>query len=57
MNKTLPVGVPSAEEIVAVKITDCPKNEGFCDEVNEVEVSAYLYTVPLLLEPPNGVVP
>ena len=46
-NVTVPVGVPVAGAnavIVAVKVTDCPKSEGFCDEVTTVVVSALLTT-------------
>src|SRR6202012_2817435 len=35
---TEPVGVPLDEEIVAVKVTDCPGPEGFADEATAVVV-------------------
>src|SRR5579859_5329949 len=38
---TVPVGVPTAggtPATVAVKVTDCPKTDGFCDEVTVVVV-------------------
>jgi hypothetical protein len=44
---TVPVGVPD-EETVAVNVTDCPKVEGFSDEVTDVDVGVCvtLNTVP-----------
>ena len=36
----LPVGVPTVEVTVAVKVTDCPKVDGFGDEVSVVAVLA-----------------
>jgi hypothetical protein len=43
LNRTVPVGVsPNCPETVAVKVTYCPASDGFCDEVNFVEVLAML---------------
>jgi hypothetical protein len=40
---TEPVGVPlNSAATVAVKVTDCPKFEGFSDEVKTVVVAALL---------------
>jgi hypothetical protein len=56
---TVPVGVPPPLETVAVKVTDCPKVDGFCEELTAVVVSALLtvcVTLPLLalkLPPPR----
>ena len=36
LNATLPVAVPALPAIVAVRVTDCPKVEGFTDEVKVV---------------------
>jgi len=47
LNVTVPLGVPPPGETaatVAVKVTDCPKTDGLCEEVTEVEVAA-LFTV------------
>jgi hypothetical protein len=35
---TVPVGVPPAPDTVAVNVTDCPKTDGFCDEVSVTDV-------------------
>ena len=46
-NWTVPVGVPApgaVAEIVAVKVTDWPKTEGFADELTAVPVLA-MFTV------------
>ena len=46
-NSTVPVAVPAPGEtglIVAVKVTDCPKAEGFAEDVNAVVVLALLTT-------------
>jgi hypothetical protein len=41
LKATLPVGIPElVERIVAVKVTDCPKADGFAEETSEVEVGA-----------------
>ena len=42
-NSTVPAGVPVPGEVtatVAVKVTDCPKSEGFTEDVNVVVVGA-----------------
>jgi hypothetical protein len=47
LNVTVPVGVPAPGETaatVAVKVTDWPKVEGFCDELIVVVVEAWLTT-------------
>ena len=38
LNVTVPVGVPEVAVTVAVKVTDCPKADGFTDEVRAVVV-------------------
>ena len=38
----MPVGVPKLLVTVAVKVTDCPKTEGFADELTVVVVEALL---------------
>jgi hypothetical protein len=38
---TVPVGVPPAEVIVAVNVTDCPLTEGLREEVTVVLVPAW----------------
>jgi hypothetical protein len=46
-NVTVPVAVPApgaTGETVAVNVTDCPKAEGFCDEVTAVAVLVLLTT-------------
>ena len=44
LNVTVPVGVPVAVVLtVAVKVTDCPKFDGFSEEVTAVVV-AFLFT-------------
>ena len=46
-NWTDPVAVPAPGETgatVAVKVTDCPKSEGFTEDVNAVVVLALLTT-------------
>jgi hypothetical protein len=46
-NSTVPVAVPAPGEtglIAAVKVTDCPKTEGFAEDVNAVVVLALLTT-------------
>jgi hypothetical protein len=41
LNVTVPVGVPVVAELtVAVRVTDCPKTEGFDEEPRAVEVEA-----------------
>jgi hypothetical protein len=40
----VPVGVPEEPVTVAVKVTDCPKTEGFTKDVNAVVVFALLTT-------------
>lgn len=40
MNVTLPLGVPTDEVTVAVKVTDCPYVEGFADEASATNVIA-----------------
>jgi hypothetical protein len=41
INLTRPVGVPlNCGVTLAVRVTDCPKFEGFCDEINAVVVVA-----------------
>jgi hypothetical protein len=45
LNVTDPVGVPVVEDVtVAVKVTACPTDDGFCDDANAVFVAA-LFTV------------
>ena len=49
-NVIVPVGVPVAGatgEIVAVKVTDWPKTDGFTDEVTTIVVSALVTTCGL----------
>src|SRR5438034_426928 len=48
LRSTVPVGVPAEPVTVAVKVTDCPKTEGFCDELRLVAAGA-LFTVTLAL--------
>jgi hypothetical protein len=46
-NSTVPLAVPAPGEtelITAVKVTDCPKTEGFVEDVNAVVVLALLTT-------------
>ena len=43
LNVTVPVGVPLATVTVAVKVTDCPRVEGFIEEA-KVVVLAILFT-------------
>ena len=46
-NSTVPVAVPAPGEtglIAAVKVTDCPKTEGFAEDVTAVVVLALLTT-------------
>ena len=43
LNVTVPVGVPLAAVTVAVKVTDCPRVEGFADE-DRVVVLVILFT-------------
>ena len=53
-NWTEPVGVPvpgATAATVAVKLTDWPKVEGFCDEATAVVVLAVFTTCPPLREP------
>ena len=39
-NVTVPVGVPVVDELtVAVKVTDCPRSEGFAEDIRTVLVS------------------
>jgi hypothetical protein len=38
-NVTVPVGMPMREVTVAVKVMDCPRSDGFGDEVSFVDVS------------------
>ena len=52
---TVPVGVPvpgGTGETVAVKVTDWPKIEGFCDEITVVVLSALLTTCGLPVNDP-----
>jgi len=43
LNVTLPVGVPEyCGETAAVNVTDCPKLEGFTEEVSAMVVAALL---------------
>jgi hypothetical protein len=44
INVTLPVGFPLDAETVAVNVSDCPKVEGFRDEVTAVVVLALFTT-------------
>ena len=55
---TVPDGVPAAEVVVEVNVTDWPKFDGFGAELNVVVVLAVLFTtcgapVPLLLPHPT----
>ena len=46
-NSTVPLAVPAPGEVaatVAVKVIDCPKTEGFAEDVNVVVVLALLTT-------------
>ena len=62
MNVTEPVGVPlpgAFAATVAVKVTDCPKTDGFADEATEVVVGSWVttsFSVPVaglkLVSPP-----
>ena len=47
MKVIVPVGIPVAQETVAVKVTDWPNAEGFIEEFDAVEVA--LFAVPPLL--------
>src|SRR5437667_3474247 len=47
---TVPLGVPAPPLTVAVKVTDWPKTDGFCEEATLVVVEA-AFTVTLLLVP------
>ena len=56
-NVTVPVGVPGPvgrAEIVAVKVTDCPKPDGFSDEVTVVAVFALLTVWEVVPPEPLG---
>jgi len=51
-NSTVPAAVPAPGETaatVAVKVTDCPKSEGFTEDINAVVVLA-LFTTWLTTE-------
>jgi hypothetical protein len=44
LNVTLPAGVPlNSAATVAVKVTDCPKVEGFCEEVRVTALVALVH--------------
>ena len=52
---TVPVGVPLAGAVaatVAVKVTDCPKTEGFADDVTAVAELPLLTTCGLVFSEP-----
>ena len=40
LKTTVPVGVPAELVTVAVKVTDCPRLEGFREETRAVDVAA-----------------
>ena len=42
MKVTVPVGEPLVALTVAVKVTDCPKTAGFCEEAKVVVVPCLL---------------
>jgi len=44
LNVTVPVGTPAEELTVAVNVTDCPKADGFGDDVSDSVVRALLTT-------------
>jgi hypothetical protein len=44
LNVTVPVGTPAEEVTVAVKVTVCPEDDGFGDEVRDSAVGALLTT-------------
>ncbi len=46
MKVTVPVGVPPLDVTVAVKVTDCPKLDGFGNELTVVVDPARLTTCP-----------
>ena len=48
-NVTDPVGVPELLLTVAVKVTDCPANDGFAEDATTVVVAA-LFTVCVITE-------
>ena len=55
LNVTVPVGVPlagAAAVTVAVKVTDCPKTEGFADEVTPVVLLAWFTTCGFVFSEP-----
>src|SRR5439155_15144333 len=49
-NVTVPVGVPELALTVAVKVTDCPKTDGFAFEARAVVVERVQVNVKLTLE-------
>src|SRR2546428_11624550 len=52
LKSTVPAGIPMEPDTVAVKLTDCPKTEGFCDELRLVAAGAlFTVTVALVLAP------
>ena len=53
---TVPVGVPAPEVVVAVKVTDCPKFDGFNDEPSAIATFALLTVNVCAVDvPPPGV--
>lgn len=47
LNCTVPDGVPALAVTVAVNVTDCPKSDGFTDELTVVVVAAVTVAVPV----------
>jgi len=53
LNVTVPVGVPPLPVTVAVKVTDCPNTEGFCEDVSVVVLGLTTTRVAVVVtEPP-----
>ena len=55
LNCTVPAGVPPEDVTVAVKVTDWPETDGFCEELTDVDVVALptvKVPVAVLVPPP-----
>ena len=56
LNVAVPVGVPPVPVTVAVNVTDCPKTEGFCEDVSVVVLGLTTASVGLAGSPDTPVV-
>ncbi len=52
LNCTVPAGVSTAEETIAVKVTACPDSEGLSDDAMAVVVVAFAMTRASVAAPP-----